>query len=59
MGVSECPHCGSEDYIKAGFRYGAKSWSQQYQCKRCHRYFLGKPMPYGPEGERLLSEVRS
>jgi len=36
----KCPHCGSEDVIKAGKLRNKYVTKQGYRCKDCRRYFI-------------------
>jgi len=37
--VISCPECNSTEIIKSGKRITRKGIKQQYQCKKCGRYF--------------------
>lgn len=34
-----CPHCGSPNLVKDGFRHYENSDSQRFKCRDCHRSF--------------------
>jgi len=37
--LNNCPSCGSENTVKAGFYYGKNEKKQKYVCKDCGRGF--------------------
>ncbi len=42
MGDGICPNCGSDDVMKRGLRATHASLQQQYWCRKCSSWFLGK-----------------
>lgn len=37
----KCTKCGSQHYVKAGFKKTAEGTLQKYKCKECNREFTG------------------
>jgi transposase-like protein len=50
----KCPHCGSEQTVKAGVRKNKYVTRQQYKCNDCNRRFVERD---GFEGKTYPGEV--
>ena len=40
--MNKCTKCGSQNYVKAGFKTIASGKVQKYKCKECGREFTGQ-----------------
>ena len=41
--TNACPACGSTNLVKRGYHYTLTSEAQQFACKDCHKWSMGKP----------------
>ena len=51
--MNRCTKCGSQNYVKAGFKKTVEGSVQRYKCKDCNRQFTGQEKFHHLENEKI------